>query len=337
VRHLDLFSGIGGFSLGLERTGGFKTVAFCDNEPKTHLVLKKHWPNVPIFDDVKTLTGDKLGTIDIITGGFPCQDISLAGKGAGLEGERSGLWFEFHRLIKETKPKWVIAENVAALRSRGLDQVLRSLAEIGYDAEWHCIPASAVGAPHRRDRIWIVAYPKLHDGRDGSSTEPQGWDSRMEPWRSGERQSEQSADKDVAYSNSSLATNGRECSSIEKQSNGRGNEQRGSGSDGWKGCVRSSRESSKDDLADPIIRRLERYTRDVEGRGERQEQNGSVTEEGLCSRTDTEGWWETEPNVGRVADGIPNRVDRLKQLGNAIVPQIAELIGRSILAKEQHD
>jgi DNA (cytosine-5)-methyltransferase 1 len=163
---LDLFSGIGGFSIGLEKAG-FKTVAFCEIEPFPRSVLKKHWPTIPVYEDVKTLSAERLRadgiTVDVICGGFPCQDISLAGKGAGLSGERSGLWFEFHRLIQEIRPKYVIAENVSALRSRGLDQVLRSLAEIGYDAEWHCIPASAVGAPHQRDRIWIVAYP--HNSR----------------------------------------------------------------------------------------------------------------------------------------------------------------------------
>lgn len=153
---LDLFSGIGGFSLGLERTNGFKTIGFCEIEPYPRAVLAKHWPNVPCYTDVRTLTGIYA---DVICGGFPCQDISVAGKGAGLSGERSGLWFEFHRLIKEVRPKYAIIENVSALRSRGLDEVLRSLTEIGYDAEWHCIPASAVGAPHRRDRVWIVAYP----------------------------------------------------------------------------------------------------------------------------------------------------------------------------------
>jgi DNA-cytosine methyltransferase len=163
---LDLFSGIGGFSLGLERAG-MKTVAFCEVDKKAQLVLKKHWPDVPIFDDVSNLKGEHIEqTIDIICGGFPCQDISLAGKGAGLEGKRSGLWTEFHRLIKEIRPKYAIIENVSALRSRGLDQVLRSLSEIGYDAEWHCITAASVGAPHRRDRIWIVAYPGHRGGRD---------------------------------------------------------------------------------------------------------------------------------------------------------------------------
>ena len=160
---LDLFSGIGGFSLGLEQAS-MKTVAFCEIDEDAQKVLHLRFPSIPVFKDVSKLKKETLDSygisVDVICGGFPCQDISLAGKGAGIEGERSGLWFEFHRLIKEIKPKYVIAENVSALRSRGLDKVLRSLNEIGYDAEWHCIPASAVGAPHRRDRIWIIAYPK---------------------------------------------------------------------------------------------------------------------------------------------------------------------------------
>ena len=136
---LDLFSGIGGFSLGLERAG-MRTIAFCEVDPVCRQVLRKHWPVVPIFEDVKTLSAKDIHeTIDIICGGFPCQDISVAGLGAGLAGERSGLWYEFHRLIKEARPKYVIIENVAALRARGLDEVLRCLSALGYDAEWHCI------------------------------------------------------------------------------------------------------------------------------------------------------------------------------------------------------
>lgn len=160
---LDLFSGIGGFSLGLERTQGFETVAFCEIEPFPRKVLAKHWPEVPCYEDVRTLTAERLAAdgiaVDVICGGFPCQDISFAGRGAGLAGERSGLFYQVARLIGELGPRYVVLENVGALLSRGLDAVLGTLASLGYDAEWHCIPASAVGAPHRRDRIWIVAHP----------------------------------------------------------------------------------------------------------------------------------------------------------------------------------
>lgn len=163
---LDLFSGIGGFSLGLEASGYFETVAFCEINPKPHRVLRAHWPEVPIYDDINTLTAERLRAdgivrIDAICGGFPCQDISHAKtNGAeGLDGSRSGLWFEYARLIRTLRPKVVFVENVAGLLTRGLDRVLGTLAAIGYDAEWHCIPASYVGAGHRRDRIWLVAYP----------------------------------------------------------------------------------------------------------------------------------------------------------------------------------
>ena len=171
---LDLFSGVGAFSLGLERAG-MRTVAFCETLPYPRAVLRKHWPHVPCYKDIRSLTADRLRadgiSVDVICGGFPCQDISSAGLGAGLAGERSGLWFEYLRLIGELRPDFVIVENVAALLKRGLDAVLGGLASIGYDAEWDCVPASYLGAPHNRDRIWIVAYPE----RGERGQEPYSW------------------------------------------------------------------------------------------------------------------------------------------------------------------
>jgi DNA (cytosine-5)-methyltransferase 1 len=170
LKVLDLFSGIGGFSLGLERTGGFETVAFCEIEPFCQKVLKKHWPEVPCYNDVKELTAarltaDGIAGVEIVTGGFPCQDLSAAGRTAGIEGSRSGLWGEVCCLIGELRPNIAIMENVWNLLAGPSDQpggwfgrVLSDLAEIGYDAEWHCIPAAAVGAKHYRERVWIIAY-----------------------------------------------------------------------------------------------------------------------------------------------------------------------------------
>lgn len=171
LRVLDLFSGIGGFSLGLERTGGFETVAFCEIEEFPRRVLAKHWPGVPCYHDVRTLTADVLArdgiAVDVITGGFPCQDISHAGMQRGLgQGTRSGLYSEIIRLACELRPKFIILENVSALFSGPSDRpgwwlgrVLGDLAEVGYDAEWHGIRAGTVGLPQERDRIWILAYP----------------------------------------------------------------------------------------------------------------------------------------------------------------------------------
>jgi len=237
-RLLDLFSGIGGFSLGLERSEAFKTVAFCEIEPFCRRVLAKHWPKVPCYDDIRTLTAERLATdgiaVDAIAGGFPCQDISIAGKGAGLAGKRSGLWREYVRLIGELRPRYVIVENVAALLGRGLGDVLGDLAALGYDAEWHCIPASAVGLPHIRDRVWIVAYAREERGQ-GVIESALPWLYGI-PWGENER--------------------------------------------------RAADFMGRPDLYDPR----------------------------LC----------------RAGDGFPDRAHRVAACGNAVVPQIPELIGRAI-------
>ena len=165
LKVLDIFAGIGGFSLGLERTGGFETVAFCEIDPYCRRVLAKHWPDVPCYEDVRELTAERLAAdgiaVDVICGGFPCQDISIANViGRGLEGERSGLWFEYARLISELRPGHVIIENVAELLNRGMGGVLGALAHIRYNAEWRVLRGLDVGLPFIGERIWIVATPQ---------------------------------------------------------------------------------------------------------------------------------------------------------------------------------
>jgi DNA (cytosine-5)-methyltransferase 1 len=277
-----------------------ETVAFCEIDKKCHKVLKKHWPDVPIFDDVSTLTKEKLDersiTVDVICGGFPCQDLSVAGTGKGLEGSRSGLWFEYGRIISELRPRYVIVENVSALLNRGLDQVLGQLAQIGYDAEWHCIPASAVGAPHRRDRIWIIAYPNSDS---------------FNRWS--ESQLSDNSEREKIHDEF-----GRVCSEIPNANSSWELQSKRSEQNEW---GRISDNSQK--ISNAMFERLE---------GQRT--ISSRISEGLNDIGNNRGW-EAEPDVGRVAYGVHNRVDRLKQLGNAVVPQIPELIGRAIMDYEQ--
>jgi DNA (cytosine-5)-methyltransferase 1 len=271
---LDLFSGIGGFSLGLERAG-MTTVAFCEIDPFCRRVLAKHWPGMPIYDDVRDVTAARLGAdgiaVDVICGGFPCQDISIAGKGAGLAGERSGLWREYARIVGELRPRYVIVENVAALLHRGLGDVLGDLAEIGYDAEWHCIPASAVGAPHQRDRIWVTAYANSVGHQEQVHVAGPGQQAR-----DGKLQGR--------------AADGVPAPEVTADA------------DGWKR---------------PLGRPAGRVGRLIE----------SVPRNGDWPITH-------EPVLGRGTNGVPARLDRLRALGNAVVPQIPELIGRAILQAE---
>lgn len=155
----SLFSGIGGFDLGLERAG-FTITWQVEIDPYCQRVLAKHWPHVTRYGDITTMDWATVQPVDLLCGGFPCQDLSFAGKRAGIDGARSGLWSEYVRAIRHLRPRYVLVENVPGLLSNAyMGRVLGDLASCGYDAEWDCIPASAVGAPHRRDRVWIVAYP----------------------------------------------------------------------------------------------------------------------------------------------------------------------------------
>jgi DNA (cytosine-5)-methyltransferase 1 len=239
MRVLDLFSGIGAFSLGLERAG-FRTAAFCEIDPYCRRVLAKHWPEVPCYDDVRSLTAERLRadgiSADVICGGFPCQDISRASPTrSGLDGERSGLWREFGRLIRELRPSYVLVENVAALLDGELGTVLGDLAECGFDAEWSAVSACSLGAPHMRQRVFVVAYPDSIDGR-----------SRLR---------------------------------------------------------HSASQSQR------AIQALDHLAR---------------------SRAGWAAWLEDPSELYRGADGVAHRVDRLRALGNSLVPQIPELIGHAL-------
>jgi DNA (cytosine-5)-methyltransferase 1 len=320
---LDLFSGIGGFSLGLERAG-MRTVAFCEIDPYPRAVLAKHWPEVPCAGDI-TAREFVPGEADVICGGFPCQDISTAGNGAGLAGERSGLWRELLRAIRVVRPRYAIVENVAALLSRGMGTVLGDMAEIGYDAEWHCIPASAVGAPHRRDRIWIIADPGSQQ-HQGHRTPLSGEIAKELSRTTADADSEQLWEQPIIElgcgSSPIVNTDGAEGSLAYADDQWKLQPQ---GSEcherGWAG-------NGGEDVAN-----AERFRRDemvksvpLGAAGE-----GPADTSQHPSFPGEWSWWATEPDVGRVAHGIPARVDRLKGLGNAVVPQIPEAIGRAIM------
>jgi DNA (cytosine-5)-methyltransferase 1 len=268
MRVLDLFSGIGGFSLGLERAG-MQTVAFCEIEPYCRAVLRKHWPNVPCYEDVRTLTAERLredgiGSIDVICGGFPCQPFSQAGKRLAEKDVRH-LWPEYFRIIKECRPSWVIGENVIGLINLGLDSVLNDLESIGYATRTFDIPACAVGAPHYRRRVWIIAD----------------------------------------------ATSGR----------------RAGGFNGYAKSIDVI--SCSENLADSYCQVPQGW-----GGGNNEEGQKESSRYARLACGEPESTWEIEPNVGRVANGVPSRVDRIKALGNAVVPQIPEIIGKAIMATQ---
>lgn len=277
---LDLFSGIGGFSLGLESAGPFRTIAFCEREPYCQAVLRKHWPNVPIYDDVRTINTDGLGRIDIIVGGFPCQPWSQAGQRRGAEDDRD-LWPEVARLVGELRPKYLIGENVRGFVNQpmGLERSLFDLESLGYSTIPFIIPACAVDAPHRRDRVWIVGHSKNERHKRRSDVEREG--------AAGKQIKQSSVWREPSGSSEIVAN--------------------------------ADRERSQRVGADSNPKRREKSTQRPAG---------------LCDRTAGAKRWQTEPDVGRVAHGVPRRVDRLKALGNAVVPQVVEQIGRAILAAE---
>jgi DNA (cytosine-5)-methyltransferase 1 len=327
LRVLDLFSGIGGFSLGLERTGGFETVAFCEIEPFPRRVLAKHWPEVPCYDDVRTLTADVLRrdgiAVDVITGGFPCQDLSFAGKQRGMgEGTRSGLWSEIVRLVGELRPQYVIVENVAALlagpserRGGWFGRVLGDLAECGYDAEWRNIPAFMVGALHRRERIWIVAHAQQERSASGAPGGGSKRPARNKEWDGAERQ----VKPWIGWDDATLAN------ATQLHSDGSDNHA-GIGMGAWplSKLGNDGRAVFVDDADSNDVQGV------IPGGADPQGWAGPIKRQ-VGSRRDGLGWWATEPDVGRVAHGVPDRAHRLAALGNSVVPQIPELIGRAIL------
>ena len=333
LRHLDLCSGIGGFSLGLEATGGVKTVAFCEREAYPQAILKQHWPDVPCYKDVKELTYDQLQAdglipIDLLTAGYPCQPFSIAGKQRGTDDPRH-LWPDIFRLVKECQPAVVLFENVEGHIRLGLDEVWSDLENEGYAVRTFNIPAAGVGAPHRRNRLWIVGFnlaftdsQRLRGAMQGCVKDidglPEGQlNNRNNLWSKtagrGDLRSAAVANSDAGYN----AKNGEVCP-------------RGDPAD-----------TSRKNVAHADNKRQQQPQEDLAAQRETA-RRGWLKDRGLESQhaphqeTPVDQFWETDPStfesrVGRMAYGIPKRVDRVKALGNAIVPQIAYLLGVALL------
>lgn len=314
----SLFSGIGGIDLGLERAG-MVTRWFVEWDAHCQNVLRRHWPGFPVYGDITAVDWETVERVDVLAGGFPCQPVSLAGRGLAQNDDR-WLWPAFRDAISALRPRYVLVENVPGLLQRGLGLVLGDLAALGFDAEWDCIPASAVGAPHHRDRLWIAAYPsRVQPGRQEQRAEwerarPSGQSldtGRPHPSRAG--QSEQSL-SDVADAERAgleratgpwIAGEGR----TPVVASGGGEALAAAASLGFSG----SREPVESVYPAPNPHR----------------QAGEPLDGRLAEQ------WITEPDVGRVADGVPHRVDRLRALGNAVVPQVVEWIGRRIVAFDE--
>ena len=282
MRHLDLFSGIGGFALAA-RWSGFKTVAFCEIDQYCQKVLAKHWPQVPIYSDIKKLTrqgleSDGIYQPDIITGGFPCQPFSVAGKQRGQDDNRH-LWPEMLRIISELHPAWVVGENVSGFVRLALDDCLSDLENQGYSVESFIIPACAVDAPHRRDRVWIMANSKSFNHREQAGE----INTKGTPRLSGEP----------------LGAEPVRC---------------------------------RENVADS-----QGYVREGGGQESVFRVGDLSAQFGGSSENQRNRFNPTEPNVGRVADGVPSRVDRLKGLGNAVVPQLVHYLFEIIKQVDNND
>ena len=308
----SMFAGIGGIELGFESTGRFKTKWQIERDKYANQVLAKHWPSVDRWKDVKTFPPRPVSDwgCDVIAGGFPCQDLSFAGKGAGLAGKRSGLFYEVIRVAGIIRPRAIVLENVAALYVRGLDVVLGDLAQIGYNAEWHCVSAASVGAPHRRDRVFIIGS-KICDAY-GNGKPTSTFNAKTSKLQG-----------DLADSISTRAGNkdGTTCRQKRKAINALkpATLRQGNGQTLSKGTDASSADCNI--VADSDSKRG--CSRDAPRQDAKDARQSSRR---------SEHWgWHSEPAVGRVAHGVSRRVDRLKCLGNAVVPQCAAIVANRVV------
>lgn len=330
MTHLSLFTGIGGLDLAAEAVG-FRTVGQCEWADYPTKILEKHWPNVPRWRDIRTLTGSDfyertgLRTVDVISGGFPCQPFSTAGKRKGKDDDRY-LWPEMLRVIKELRPAWVVGENVAGLASLALDQVLADLEAAGYQTRAFMVPACGVNAPHRRYRFAIVAHCDglRRDVRELSGERIQREKPACDEIDSGDknvadaqcvgwRENGTHPDFDEKWNDSAQEQSGRTKLCAAQSGGGTVSDAKSEGLQGH--CI-----SAAEQTGGHGKRQLSAEDRQDVGDPERQQRDRAMPAWGRRDGFTDPGWWDTEPDVGRVADGIPARMDRLKCLGNAVVP-----------------
>ena len=314
MRELALFAGAGGGILG-GKLLGWRTVCAVENEPYARDVLMARQNDgcleaFPIWDDVCTFDGRPWqGIVDVVSGGFPCQDISAAGKGAGIEGERSGLWSEFARIIGEVQPRFVFVENSPMLTSRGLGIVLGDLAAMGFDAEWGVLGAHNAGAPHRRDRIWILARNS---------------DCDSEPTQSVHDEAPRVPSLDVSDALRVECESGSRGRRVWKSNPAVADAQ---GERSGTRLREARQEQNWNQLADGglHVADADRSQRKGVQRAERIESEHADA----CRPS----WWATEPDVGRVAHGLAARVDRLRCIGNGQVPAVAALAWQTLIER----
>jgi len=349
---LDLFSGIGGFARGFEATGSIETTCFVEQDPYCQAVLRHHWPDVPILGDIRDVRGCDLPIQpDVICGGFPCQPFSQAGKQLAQDDPRH-LWPEMFRLIRECRPAWVCGENVAGLIKLGLDEVLTDLEGEGYATRTFNLPACAVGAPHIRQRLWIIAHAdsqgepdkpfddgagsgQLGFGFVGSEAPSHGANPNDHGPRRAEKHQQdaqhgqtQLRDKQVRE----LGQVGQDVADTDNADRRRGTERRqvGDGELELHGEERPAKDVADTKSAGGQARGRDGMGTTDRSRGNKGQSPGSGNKGDRARRP--KDYWQSEPAVGRLADGIPNRVSQLRALGNTIIPQIAEEIGHAIVA-----
>ena len=325
MTHGSLFSGIGGVDLGLESLG-IETKWQVEIDKYANKVLEKRFPDAKRYKDITKLNTKELEWVDVISGGFPCQDISAANPNAeGISGKRSGLWSEMFRIISDLRPRYAFIENVPMLSIRGLDRVLSDLAQIGYDAEWQSLSAKEVGAWHKRERLFIVAYAKCL-GWQKRATFSEKLKRKKTPKQfknSNKKQFRANAREDVAYPrDNSYRTKARE----KEKKNGIQGKHRKERFSRMSGGTSGNRKNPSRDLPNPNEERIQGCKETGNLEESRQE-----TEQFTVRYSEGRDYWAVEPNVGRVANGVSNRVDRLKCLGNAVVPQCARIIGEYLI------